>query len=50
MDREEFAELAATGVITRDSPVFDTTVATAADWRDRFETEVGKSWHGQLVG
>jgi hypothetical protein len=48
--RDEFAELAAKGTLRRQSPVFDTTVTTLGDWRDHFETELGKSWHKELVG
>jgi hypothetical protein len=29
--------------------VFDATVATAGEWRERFETELGRAWHKELV-
>src|SRR6185437_2319196 len=38
--REAFAALSSTGDVTNETPVFDTTVATAGEWRDRFETVV----------
>jgi hypothetical protein len=49
VSRDEFAALAASGVIGRHTVVFDTTVTTAGDWRARFETAVGESWHLDLV-
>ena len=49
VDRERFAQLAGNGAIGEDTPVFDTTVTTAADWRTRFETRVKDSWHKALV-
>jgi len=48
-DRGDLDELAERGAITRASIVFDTTVATVADWRDRFETAAAHSWHGALL-
>jgi hypothetical protein len=47
--REELSDLAAAGTVRTQTPVFDTTVTTLADWRDHFETELGKSWHKELV-
>lgn len=46
---DEFAELAAAGLISATTAVFDTTVQTLGDWRARFETEVASSWHAQLM-
>ncbi len=49
VSREEFSELAADGAVRPDTRVFDTTVATVADWRSRFETETARSWHANLL-
>lgn len=48
--RDEFAALGAAGAVDRDTLVFDTSVITLGDWRDHFETQLGRSWHAQLVG
>jgi hypothetical protein len=29
--------------------VFDPTVTTLGEWRERFETRVAESWHSQLI-
>jgi hypothetical protein len=34
---------------TAETRVFDTTVTTAAAWRDGFERPAGNSWHAQLL-
>lgn len=47
--REEFADLGSAGIITDDTTVFDVTVATAGEWRQRFETAVGRAWHKALL-
>jgi len=47
--RSAIDELAASGVLTRASVVFDPTVQTLAEWRDRFETVAERSWHGSLL-
>ncbi|MFL5577545.1 MAG: hypothetical protein ACJ79S_16435 [Gemmatimonadaceae bacterium] len=49
VSRDEFSALAAAGRVTPSTRVFDPTVATLGDWRDRFETEAGQSWHAQLL-
>ncbi len=49
VSREEFSALATAGAITDETPVFDATVATAGEWRDRFETVVGRTWHRALL-
>ncbi len=49
VSREEFTELAADGTVRKDTRVFDLTVATVADWKDRFETETARSWHANLL-
>jgi hypothetical protein len=47
--RDEFTALSTTGAITAATPVFDATIATAGDWRARFETVVGRAWHKALL-
>ena len=47
--RDEVESLGEQGVIGRDTPVFDPTVTTLGDWRKRFETTAGASWHAQLL-
>jgi hypothetical protein len=49
VQRDEFAALAAAGAITDDTVVFDPTVATAGEWRSRFETEAARAWHRELL-
>jgi hypothetical protein len=47
--RDEFTTLSSAGAITAATPVFDATIATAGDWRARFETVVGRAWHKALL-
>lgn len=49
VDRPTFGARARAGVIGEDTPVFDTSVTTAADYRDHFERAVRESWHASLV-
>lgn len=49
VNREDFVKLAAKGAITDATTVFDPTVISLLEWRARFQTEVGKSWHGSLL-
>jgi len=35
--------------LTPRTPVFDTTISTAGDWRSRFETVAEESWVGELL-
>jgi hypothetical protein len=49
VSREEFTELAADGAVRPDTRVFDTTVGTVRDWKERFETETARSWHAGLL-
>jgi hypothetical protein len=48
--RSEFSRLASSGAVSAATPVFDTSLTTAADWRERFERPAGESWHGALLG
>ena len=49
VERGDFAELAAEGLVRPDTRAFDPTVQTLGDWRTRFETRVRDSWHAQLI-
>jgi len=42
--RDEFAARVQEGAIGRETPVFDTSVTTAAAWRTRFEQPAGAGW------
>lgn len=42
--RDEFAQLANAGEVTRETPVFDTSLTTAGEIRDGFERPAGESW------
>jgi hypothetical protein len=50
VDRPTFADLGAAGTVGRDTPVFDTSLTSLGEWRDRFETPAGRSWHRELIG
>lgn len=47
--RDRLTELASTGTIGADTPVFDTALRTAGEWRDRFEAPARESWVGELL-
>jgi hypothetical protein len=47
--RPEFAELAAAGMVRGDTRVFDTSITSVAELRDRFERSVADSWHARLL-
>jgi hypothetical protein len=42
--RDRLGVLAAKGVITDETTVFDTGITTAADWRERFEAPARTTW------
>lgn len=48
--RKELPALGDRGSITPDTPVFDTSVTSAADWRTRFERPARDSWVGGALG
>jgi hypothetical protein len=50
VDRAGFMELASRGDVSADTPVFDTTAATAGEWRRAFERPLRESWHAELAG
>lgn len=49
VSRDRFTELASSGAITSSTRVFDPTLQTLGDWKDRFERSVADSWHAQLL-
>lgn len=49
VDRATYAGLARGGAVGEATPVFDTTVTTAGDYRVRFERPAATSWHAQLA-
>ena len=48
-DRAGFTDLAQSGAIDSDSMVFDLSVPTVVEWRDRFETAAANAWHRALL-
>ena len=42
--RKELSSLASIGTLTGDTPVFDTSVTSARDWRTRFEVPARETW------
>jgi hypothetical protein len=48
--RKAFNALAREGRVGSDTPVFDTSLTTAAAWRDGFERPLRESWHAELIG
>lgn len=48
--RAEFRAHAAAGRVGEATPVFDTAVTTAGDWRTRFERPLVESWHAGVAG
>lgn len=49
LPREAFAHLAAKGTVSADTPVYDLTVTTMAEYRARFEGTAGERWHRALL-
>lgn len=47
--RGDFVALAASGEVDRDTTVFDLSVETLGEWRERFEGPAHSSWHAPLV-
>jgi hypothetical protein len=46
--RDEFSALARHDAVTRETPVFDTSLTTAEGWRRRFEVPAGRAWTAAL--
>ena len=49
VSRDEFAELSASGVIGADTVVYDTSISSLGEWRQRFELPASASWHRALL-
>jgi hypothetical protein len=49
LSRDDFEALARRGGADGTTPVFDTTVTTAGDYRARFERPASDSWHKALL-
>lgn len=47
--RPAFSALAASGDVTQETTIFDTSVISAADWRERFERRAGDAWTAELI-
>lgn len=48
VSRSEFASRAGSGLIADETRVFDTSVASASAYRERFEQPAAQSWHAAL--
>ena len=49
VSRQEFAALATDGRIGRETRVFDLSIDTLGEWRERFEGPAHLGWHDQLI-
>ena len=49
LSRDDFAALSRRGEAGSATPVFDTTVTNAGDYRALFERPAGESWHASLL-
>lgn len=47
--RAKFSAMAAGGEVSGDTPIFDTSVIAAIDWRERFERPAGDAWTAELL-
>lgn len=49
VSRSEFSRLVEQGAVTENTTVFDTSLTSAADWKQgRFESPVSRSWHADV--
>jgi hypothetical protein len=49
VDRATYAARVRDGAVHGETPVFDTTLTSAADYRSHFERAAASSWHAQLT-
>ena len=49
ISRQEFESLARRGEVGSGTPVFDTTLTTAAAYRTKFERPASAGWHAELL-
>jgi hypothetical protein len=47
--RDEFGDLGTSGEVDADTEVFDLSVTTLGEWRSRFASRAGDSWHSTLL-
>lgn len=47
--REEFQELSSRGGVNDTTEVFDTSVTSLGEWKARFASRAGNSWHAALL-
>jgi hypothetical protein len=48
--RDRLPDLAKSHQVNSDTPVFDTGLTTAGEWRSRFESPASATWVGDLLG
>lgn len=48
--RDQIPVLAAAGEISGETPVFDTGLTNAGEWRERFEAKAAETWVGSFLG
>jgi hypothetical protein len=49
VSRDDFGEAGARGEVDADTRVFDLSVTTLGEWRARFSSRAGDSWHSSLL-
>jgi hypothetical protein len=49
VSRPEFSTMAKHGEVSGSTPVFDTSLTTAGDFRAKFERPASSSWHAELL-
>jgi len=47
--RAAFGDLAKAGIVSAETPVFDTSLTSAEAWREAFERPARQSWHAELL-
>ena len=47
--RDEFGDLGVSGEVDSDTEVYDLSVTTLGEWRSRFSSRAGDSWHSTLL-
>lgn len=47
--RDKFGDLGAANEVDTDTEVFDLSVTTLGEWRSRFSSRAGHSWHSALL-
>jgi hypothetical protein len=47
--RDQFTDASSSGAVDAGTRVFDPALTTLGDYRTRFETDAGRSWHASLL-